>query len=41
MKPPRYLADGDAMATEIDGLGRLENIINLNSASVPAAPVHA
>ena len=24
-KPPRYLKDGDVVAIEIDGLGRLEN----------------
>jgi acylpyruvate hydrolase len=24
-KPPRYLADGDAVVTEIEGIGRLEN----------------
>ena len=41
MKPPRYLADGDALATEIDGLGRLENTIHLNPARVPAAAARA
>jgi 2-keto-4-pentenoate hydratase/2-oxohepta-3-ene-1,7-dioic acid hydratase in catechol pathway len=25
MKPPRFLADGDVITTEIDGIGRLEN----------------
>jgi acylpyruvate hydrolase len=24
-KPPRYLADGDVLVTEIAGIGRLEN----------------
>ncbi|GAA1346020.1 fumarylacetoacetate hydrolase family protein [Arthrobacter roseus] len=33
MKPPRFLADGDVLTTEIDGLGRLENTITL----IPAA----
>ncbi|SNR22920.1 fumarylacetoacetate hydrolase family protein [Actinomadura mexicana] len=26
-KPPRYLADGDAVVTEIEGIGRLENTV--------------
>ncbi len=29
MKPPRFLAGGDVLTTEIDGLGRLENTITL------------
>ena len=35
-KPPRYLADGSVLVTEIDGLGRLENVAR--SADVPAVP---
>jgi len=35
-KPPRYLADGSVLVTEIDGLGRLENVAC--SADVPAVP---
>lgn len=33
MQPPRFLANGDILTTEIDGLGHLENTITL----VPAA----
>jgi acylpyruvate hydrolase len=25
-KPARYLADGDTLVTEIDGIGRLKNV---------------
>lgn len=32
MTPPRFLNDGDILVTEIDGIGRLENIIRINSA---------
>jgi len=37
MNPPRFLADGDVLATEIDGIGRLENTLNLIPAAAPAA----
>ncbi|WP_417221283.1 fumarylacetoacetate hydrolase family protein [Arthrobacter sp.] len=36
MKPPRFLADGDVLATEIDGLGRLENTVSLVPANATA-----
>ncbi|GHD07956.1 fumarylacetoacetate hydrolase family protein [Zhihengliuella salsuginis] len=29
MEPPRFLRDGDVVATEIDGIGRLENRVRL------------
>ncbi len=28
LNPPRFLADGDVIRTEIDGIGRLENRIS-------------
>lgn len=31
MKPPRYLADGDILTTEVAGIGRLENRIRVKS----------
>ena len=31
MNPPRFLADGDVIRTEIDGIGRLENRISLGT----------
>lgn len=34
MTPPRFLADGDILATEIDGIGRLENRVTVRQ---PAA----
>jgi acylpyruvate hydrolase len=43
MKPPRYLAHGDTLATEIDGIGRLENTVTLAPTPAPAtvAAAHA
>jgi acylpyruvate hydrolase len=38
-KPPRYLADGAVLVTEIDGLGRLENVARAVVSSVPVVPV--
>ncbi|MFI5085015.1 MAG: fumarylacetoacetate hydrolase family protein [Actinomycetales bacterium] len=37
MTPPRFLADGDVLRTEIDGIGQLENIIRIgrNDGSAP------
>lgn len=37
MKPPRFLADGDVLTTEIDGLGRLDNTITLIPAAAPSS----
>ncbi|WP_284976260.1 fumarylacetoacetate hydrolase family protein [Arthrobacter sp. efr-133-TYG-104] len=31
MTPPRFLNDGDVLATEIDGIGRLENRVRIHS----------
>jgi acylpyruvate hydrolase len=31
MKPPRYLADGDVVTTEVGGIGRLENRIRIKN----------
>jgi len=31
MVPPRFLQDGDVITTEIDGIGRLENLIRINT----------
>lgn len=41
MEPPRFLADGDVLTTEIDGIGRLENTITLVPAAVLTAAVQA
>lgn len=41
MKPPRFLSDGDTLATEIDGLGRLENTVTLLPAAVETTAAHA
>jgi acylpyruvate hydrolase len=30
MKPPRFLQDGDVLVTEIQGIGRLENLIRID-----------
>jgi acylpyruvate hydrolase len=30
MKPPRFLADGDTITTEIEGIGRLENRVRIH-----------
>lgn len=30
MKPPRFLADGDVITTEIEGIGRLENRVRIH-----------
>lgn len=30
MTPPRFLSDGDVLKTEIDGIGRLENMIRIH-----------
>jgi acylpyruvate hydrolase len=38
-KPPRYLTDGSVLVTEIDGLGRLENIATAAVPSLPVVPV--
>jgi 2-keto-4-pentenoate hydratase/2-oxohepta-3-ene-1,7-dioic acid hydratase in catechol pathway len=35
-KPPRFLADGDVVAVEIEGIGRLENACVFDRAGVPA-----
>jgi 2-keto-4-pentenoate hydratase/2-oxohepta-3-ene-1,7-dioic acid hydratase in catechol pathway len=35
-KPPRFLADGDIVAVEIEGIGRLENACVFDRAGVPA-----
>lgn len=37
MNPPRFLHDGDVLVTEIAGIGRLENRININQASGAAS----
>jgi 2-keto-4-pentenoate hydratase/2-oxohepta-3-ene-1,7-dioic acid hydratase in catechol pathway len=29
MEPPRFLKDGDVLSTEIDGIGRLENLVRI------------
>jgi 2-keto-4-pentenoate hydratase/2-oxohepta-3-ene-1,7-dioic acid hydratase in catechol pathway len=34
--PPRFLADGDRVVVEIDGIGRLENVCRLETAEVTA-----
>jgi 2-keto-4-pentenoate hydratase/2-oxohepta-3-ene-1,7-dioic acid hydratase in catechol pathway len=34
--PPRFLADGDRVVVEIDGIGRLENVCRLEKAEVTA-----
>lgn len=34
MKPPRFLADGDILRTEIEGIGRLENRITFHEDAV-------
>lgn len=31
MTPPRFLNDGDVLATEIDGIGRLENLFRIHA----------
>ncbi|WP_115787092.1 fumarylacetoacetate hydrolase family protein [Arthrobacter silvisoli] len=31
MVPPRFLQDGDVVTTEIDGIGRLENLVRINT----------
>ena len=37
MTPPRFLMDGDVLATEIDGIGRLENTFRIHApVAVPA-----
>ena len=36
-KPPRYLADGDRVTVEIEGIGVLENICRFESVSGTAA----
>ncbi|MEJ1114377.1 fumarylacetoacetate hydrolase family protein [Paenarthrobacter sp. CCNWLY172] len=37
MTPPRFLKDGDVLATEIDGIGRLENTFRIHApVAVPA-----
>jgi acylpyruvate hydrolase len=41
MNPPRYLADGDVLTTEIDGIGRLDNTITLTPASVTPTVAYA
>lgn len=41
MNPPRYLADGDVLTTEIPGIGRLTNTITLTPASVPTTVAYA
>jgi acylpyruvate hydrolase len=38
-KPPRYLTDGSVLVTEIDRLGRLENVVTAAVPSVPVVPV--
>ena len=36
-KPPRFLADGDRVAVEIEGIGRLENICRYRNGAGAAA----
>lgn len=36
-KPPRYLADGDVLVTEAEGLGRLENLARLGNTARTAS----
>jgi acylpyruvate hydrolase len=38
MAPPRFLADGDLLVTEIDGIGRLENRVRIHAAGATHAP---
>ncbi|MET4902062.1 fumarylacetoacetate hydrolase family protein [Paenarthrobacter sp. CC6] len=38
MTPPRFLKDGDVLTTEIDGIGRLENLFRIHAdVAVPAS----
>jgi hypothetical protein len=41
MTPPRFLADGDVLVTEIDGIGRLENRVRIHPAGVTQQPAPA
>jgi acylpyruvate hydrolase len=31
MTPPRFLSDGDVLTTEIDGIGKLENLVRIHA----------
>jgi acylpyruvate hydrolase len=41
MVPPRFLADGDVLTTEIDGIGRLTNLIRIQPAEGLREPAPA
>jgi acylpyruvate hydrolase len=41
MTPPRFLADGDVLSTEIDGIGRLTNLIRIQPAGGMREPAPA
>ncbi|MCG2623942.1 fumarylacetoacetate hydrolase family protein [Arthrobacter sp. I2-34] len=41
MQPPRFLADGDIITTEIDGIGRLANRVSIRQPARHHQPVHS